>query len=176
MSSNISRPHGITPQRPIRPYPSPPRPPNHQSGPKQPLHPQPSGPNPQVPQPMPPRPSGPLPSRPPMPPHTPGHRPSRPDWPHGTRPERPTMPSVPRPPHHSVLPVGFPVLTQARIGIVISGRGRINLQRWSIRFSQIIDRIPNNSFVWVFGERHGWSLVYFNGQFGFVDSRLVFLL
>jgi len=84
------------------------------------------------------------------------------------------MPNAPRPPHHSSLPFGFAVLPQAQVGILFSPRGSV--QMWSMRFSQPINRIPSNSFVWVFGERNGWSLVHYNGQFGFVDSRFVFLL
>ncbi|MCL2556641.1 MAG: hypothetical protein FWE03_06495 [Firmicutes bacterium] len=151
MSSNFNPPNrSPSPHGAVRP-PTPPKP-----NPTPPSRPQPHRPHP----PMPPPPQGP--------------RPQRPNWPHGRPPQRPPMPNAPRPPHQSALPFGFSILSQARIGIIFSPHRSV--QRWSMRFSQPIDRIPNNTFIWVFGERNGWSLVHFNGQFGFVDSRFVFLI
>jgi len=72
--------------------------------------------------------------------------------------------------------MGFPLLAQARIGIVFTGFGRIPMHSLPLFFSPVIDRIPHNTFVWVFGERNGWSAVHYDGRIGFVDSRFVILL
>jgi|GEM_PF-1705938 len=153
MSSNFNPPN--------RPHDGRPPPPRH---------------NPQPPRPVPLPPPRPTLTRPhpPMPSPPSGPRPQRPNWPQGRPPQRPTMPTAPRPPHHTSLPFGFAVLPQAQVGIIFSSRGSV--QMWSIRFSQPINRVPSNSFVWIFGERGGWTLIHFEGQFGFVDSRFVFLL
>jgi len=86
------------------------------------------------------------------------------------------MPRPPRPPHSSLLPLGFPILAQGRIGLVVAGRRPLNVHRLPLIFSEVIAHIPHNTPVWVFGERNGWSMVHYNGQFGFVNSRFVILL
>jgi len=94
-------------------------------------------------------------------------------------PEMPVLPNAPRPPRpqrpHS-LPMGFPLLAEARIGLVVAGRGTMPMHSLPIFFSPVIDRIPHNTFVWVFGERNGWVAVHYDGRIGFVDSRFVILL
>ena len=92
--------------------------------------------------------------------------------PHGMTPQ---MPVRPRPPQQSSLPFGFPLLAQGRVGLVVAGRTTIPVFRWPTAFSQIVDRVPHNTFVWVFGETNGWALIHHNNQFGFIDSRFVLL-
>ena len=120
-----------------------------------------------------PQPSRPRPPAPTMP------SPQRPHPPvHGVTPEMPVLPNAPRPPRAhrpSSLPMGFPMMAHAQPGIVIGGRGSMPMHRWPVFFSPVIDRIPRNTFVWVFGERNGWSAVHYNGHVGFVDSRFVIL-
>jgi len=72
--------------------------------------------------------------------------------------------------------MGFPMLAQARIGIVVAGRTAMPMHSLPIFFSPVVARIPHNTFVWVFGERNGWSAVHYDGRIGFVDSRFVILL
>jgi len=72
--------------------------------------------------------------------------------------------------------MGFPILSNARIGIVVAGRGTLPMYKLPIFFSPVIARIPHNSFVWVYGERNGWSAINFDGRIGFIDSRFVILL
>ncbi|MCL2850865.1 MAG: hypothetical protein FWE01_00695 [Firmicutes bacterium] len=107
----------------------------------------------------------------PQPPHhNQNHR-----WPQGMTPQMPVLPHPPRP-TGSHIPQGFPILSQARPGIVIAGRRTTPLHRWPMIFSQIIDYIPHNTLVWTFGERNGWTLIHFKGRFGFVNSRFMILL
>lgn len=123
----------------------------------------------QPPRPQPPRPPQHQPPRPqpprPQPPRPPQHGPVIPNRPRPPRPQRP----------HS-LPLGFPLLAQAQLGLVVTGFGRVDMHSLPVIFSPIIDRIPHNSFVWVFGERNGWSAVHYDGRIGFVDSRFVLIL
>lgn len=134
-----------------------PQPPSHRPHP----------PAPPRPQPVPPRPIPPQPPRPePIPPFRPQPQ----------RPQRPPNPPRPPMPPHSSLPLGFPLLSQASMGVVFSLQSTTAMHRLPFIFSPVIDRIPHNTFVWIFGERNGWSLVHFNGQFGFVNSRFIILL
>ena len=151
-----NQPQGVTPELPVLPTAPRPRPPR-----------------PQPPRPQPPRP--PIPPRP-----IPPNRPSGPVFPpHGVTPQVPVLPGAPRPPRPTrpfSLPFGFPLLAQARSGIVFTSFGRIPMHSLPIPLSPVIDVIPHNSFVWVLGERDGWAAVNYNGRVGFVDSRFVILL
>jgi len=69
------------------------------------------------------------------------------------------------------------LLAQSRIGIIFTGFfAGVPMHSLPLVFSPIIERIPNNAFVWVLGERDGWAAVSYNGRTGFVDSRFVILL
>jgi len=128
----------------------------------------------------PPRPQAPSsPSRPPAQPTRPQPQPTHPArppqqhnprWPHGLRPN---MPAMPRPPNALFMPRGFPIRLSGRIGLIVAPRGRVTMRRMPSRISQNIGTIPNHTFVWIFGENNGWTLINFNGQFGFVNSRFV---
>jgi len=141
--------------------------------------------NQQRPQAMPPNRSNSMPIRPPQQPQRPPQpqlprpqpspqrpRPHNPRWPSGLTPH---MPVMPRPPSVSFMPRGFPIRLQAQIGLIVAPITGAILRRRPSRFSQAVGSIANHTFVWVFGQSNGWSLVHFNGQFGFVNSRFVII-
>ena len=107
-----------------------------------------------------------MPVRPQRPPQAPS-RPSRP-----AAPQIPVRPQPPRPPQQFA-PVSFPILPQTRIGLIITGRGSLNLHRLPLVFSQVIARIPHNTHVWILGEGNGWTLISYGDRYGFADSRFV---
>ena len=127
--------------------------------PPQPQHPQ--RPRPPI-SPQPPRPQS-----PPRPPHA-----HNPRWPQGLTPN---MPVMPRPPAASFMPHGFPMRLHGRIGLVVSPRGGLTIRRRPSRMSRTIGIIPHHTFVWVFGENNGWSLIHHGGQFGFVPSVFIIM-
>ncbi|MCL2771358.1 MAG: hypothetical protein FWD89_03520 [Firmicutes bacterium] len=100
--------------------------------------------------------------RPTMPVRPPQHRPPS---------NRPPQHS-PRPPQGGFFPPGFPVISQGRIAFT-TPFGRVPMHRLPTIFSEVVDRIPQSTWVWTFGERNGWTAVDYNGRFGFVDSRFL---
>jgi len=119
---------------------------------------------------LPQRPNRPNPTTPEIPVRPQPPFPQRPNWPEGMTPQMPVRPNLPR---QSFMPRGFSLFSQGRIGLVVSPRGGLTMFRRPTRRSQVIGNIPHFTFIWVFGERNGWSLVHYYGQFGFVDSRFI---
>ena len=166
-----NRPQQSAQQRPTQP--TRPQPPSQPQRPTQPPRPQPPVQRPpQVPPPRPPQPPPPRPPLPPQRPQPPRPPHNNPRWPQGLMPN---MPIMPRPPAASFMPRGFPIGLTGRIGLVVSPLRGLPVRRWPTVFSQTIATIPHHTFVWVFGEHNGWSLINFNNQFGFVNSRFVIL-